>query len=220
MVGPPNVVKSSLFNCLLGQNKAIVSPNPGTTRDMLDAQMLIHNTAFNLVDAAGVRDTSVLEESLGVGKMLDSIDSFPLILVVCDQEYKKQLIGLKSVIHNHNSLVVKNKSDLCPKQEGDVCLVSAKTGEGVPKLKKMIHAFFASSEPAIDQQFVLNDRQLGLIDNAMNNLEACQSLHSPESIELMAEHLKAARGCLNDFLGEQSSDDLLGEIFSKFCIGK
>ena len=84
----------------------------------------------------------------------------------------------------------------------------------------MIHAFFASSEPAIDQQFVLNDRQLGLIDNAMNNLEACQSLHSPESIELMAEHLKAARGCLNDFLGEQSSDDLLGEIFSKFCIGK
>ena len=220
MVGPPNVGKSSLFNCLLGQNKAIVSPNPGTTRDMLDAQMLIHKTTFNLVDAAGIRDTSVLEESLGVDKMLDSINSFPLILVVCDQEYKTQLVGLKSVIYDNNSLVVKNKSDLCSKQEDGMCLVSAKTGEGIPKLKKMIHEFFASSEPAIDQQFVLNDRQLELIDKVMNNLEVCQSLHSLESIEIMAEHLKTARGCLNDFLGEQSSDDLLGEIFSKFCIGK
>ena len=220
MVGPPNVGKSSLFNCLLGQNKAIVSPNPGTTRDMLDAQMLIHKTTFNLVDAAGIRDTSVLEESLGVDKMLDSINSFPLILVVCDQEYKTQLVGLKSVIRDNNSLVVKNKSDLCSKQEDGMCLVSAKTGEGIPKLKKMIHEFFASSETAIDQQFVLNDRQLELIDKVMNNLEVCQSLHSLESIEIMAEHLKTARGCLNDFLGEQSSDDLLGEIFSKFCIGK
>ena len=182
--------------------------------------MLIHKTTFNLVDAAGIRDTSVLEESLGVDKMLDSIDSFPLVLVVCDQGYKEQLVGLESVIHDNNSLVVKNKSDLCSKQEGGMCLVSAKTGEGIPKLKKMIHEFFASSEPAIDQQFVLNDRQLELIDKAMNNLEMCQSLHSLESIEIMAEHLKTARGCLNDFLGEQSSDELLGEIFSKFCIGK
>ena len=63
----------------------------------------------------------------------------------------------------------------------------------------MIHEFFASSEPAIDQQFILNDRQLELIDKVMNNLEVCQSLHSLESIEIMAEHLKTARGCLNDF---------------------
>ena len=112
------------------------------------------------------------------------------------------------------------ESDLCSKQEDGLCLVSAKTGEGIPKLKKMIHEFFASSEPAIDQHFVLNDRQLELIDKAMNNLEVCQSLHSLESSEIMAEHLKTARGCLNDFVGAQSSDELLGEIFSKFCNGK
>ena len=220
MLGPPNVGKSSLFNCLLGQNKAIVSPNPGTTRDMLEGQVLMHKTTFNLVDAAGIRDSSVSEESMGVNKVLNDIDSFPLVLVVCDQEYKTQLKDLGGVIDKNKSLVVKNKSDLCNKQEDGMCLVSAKTGDGIPELKKMISGFFVNSEPSVDQRFILNDRQLELIDKAMNNLEVCQSLHSLESIEIMAEHLKTARGCLNDFLGEQSSDDLLGEIFSKFCIGK
>ena len=220
MLGPPNVGKSSLFNCLLGQNKAIVSPNPGTTRDMLEGQVLMHKTAFNLVDAAGIRDSSVSEESMGVNKVLNDIDSFPLVLVVCDQEYKTQLKDLGGVIDKNKSLVVKNKSDLCNKQEDGMCLVSAKTGEGIPELKKMISGFFVNSEPSVDQSFILNDRQLELIDGVIKSLEACQGLNLLESIELIAENLKSARNHLNDFLGERSSDDLLGEIFSKFCIGK
>ena len=220
MLGPPNVGKSSLFNCLLGQNKAIVSPNPGTTRDMLEGQVLIHKTTFNLVDAAGIRDSSVSEESMGVNKVLNDIDSFPLVLVVCDQEYKTQLKDLRGMIDNKKSLVVKNKSDLCNKQEDGMCLVSAKTGDGIPELKKMISGFFVNSEPSVDQRFILNDRQLELIDGVIKSLEACQGLHYLESIELIAENLKSARNHLNDFLGERSSDELLGEIFSKFCIGK
>ncbi len=220
MLGPPNVGKSSLFNCLLGQNKAIVSPNPGTTRDMLEGQVLMHKTAFNLVDAAGIRDSSVSEESMGVNKVLNDIDSFPLVLVVCDQEYKTQLKDLRGMIDNKKSLVVKNKSDLCNKQEDGMCLVSAKTGDGIPELKKMISGFFVNSEPSVDQRFILNDRQLELIDGVIKSLEACQGLHYLESIELIAENLKSARNHLNDFLGERSSDELLGEIFSKFCIGK
>ena len=220
MLGPPNVGKSSLFNCLLGQNKAIVSPNPGTTRDMLEGQVLMHKTTFNLVDAAGIRDSSVSEESMGVKKVLNDIDSFPLVLVVCDQEYKTQLKDLGGVIDKNKSLVVKNKSDLCNKQEDGMCLVSAKTGEGIPELKKMISGFFVNSEPSVDQSFILNDRQLELIDGVIKSLEACQGLNLLESIELIAENLKSARNHLNDFLGERSSDELLGEIFSKFCIGK
>ena len=220
MLGPPNVGKSSLFNCLLGQNKAIVSPNPGTTRDMLEGQVLMHKTTFNLVDAAGIRDSSVSEESMGVNKVLNDIDSFPLVLVVCDQEYKTQLKDLRGMIGNKKSLVVKNKSDLCNKQEDGMCLVSAKTGDGIPELKKMISGFFVNSEPSVDQRFILNDRQLELIDGVIKSLEACQGLHYLESIELIAENLKSARSHLNDFLGERSSDELLGEIFSKFCIGK
>ena len=220
MLGPPNVGKSSLFNCLLGQNKAIVSPNPGTTRDMLEGQVLMHKTTFNLVDAAGIRDSSVSEESMGVNKVLNDIDSFPLVLVVCDQEYKTQLKDLGGVIDKNKSLVVKNKSDLCNKQEVGMCLVSAKTGEGIPELKKMISGFFVNSEPSVYQRFILNDRQLELIDGVIKSLEACQGLHYLESIELIAENLKSARNHLNDFLGERSSDELLGEIFSKFCIGK
>ena len=220
MLGPPNVGKSSLFNCLLGQNKAIVSPNPGTTRDMLEGQVLMHKTTFNLVDAAGIRDSSVSEESMGVNKVLNDIDSFPLVLVVCDQEYKTQLKDLRGMIDNKKSLVVKNKSDLCNKQEDGMCLVSAKTGDGIPELKKMISGFFVNSEPSVDQSFILNDRQLELIDGVIKSLEACQGLHYLESIELIAENLKSARNHLNDFLGERSSDELLGEIFSKFCIGK
>ena len=220
MLGPPNVGKSSLFNCLLGQNKAIVSPNPGTTRDMLEGQVLMHKTTFNLVDAAGIRDSSVSEESMGVNKVLNDIDSFPLVLVVCDQEYKTQLKDLGGVIDKNKSLVVKNKSDLCNKQEDGMCLVSAKTGDGIPELKKMISGFFVNSEPSVDQSFILNDRQLELIDGVIKSLEACQGLHYLESIELIAENLKSARNHLNDFLGERSSDELLGEIFSKFCIGK
>ena len=220
MLGPPNVGKSSLFNCLLGQNKAIVSPNPGTTRDMLEGQVLMHKTTFNLVDAAGIRDSSVSEESMGVNKVLNDIDSFPLVLVVCDQEYKTQLKDLRGMIGNKKSLVVKNKSDLCNKQEDGMCLVSAKTGDGIPELKKMISGFFVNSEPSVDQRFILNDRQLELIDGVIKSLEACQGLHYLESIELIAENLKSARNHLNDFLGERSSDELLGEIFSKFCIGK
>ena len=84
----------------------------------------------------------------------------------------------------------------------------------------MISSFFASSESSIDQRFILNDRQLELVDRVIMSLEACQSLHSLESIELIAENLKSARNYLNDFLGERSSDELLGEIFSNFCIGK
>ena len=220
MLGPPNVGKSSLFNCLLGQNKAIVSPNPGTTRDMLEGQVLMHKTTFNLVDAAGIRDSSVSEESMGVNKVLNDIDSFPLVLVVCDQEYKTQLKDLRGMIDNKKSLVVKNKSDLCNKQEDGMCLVSAKTGDGIPELKKMISGFFVNSEPSVDQRFILNDRQLELIDGVIKSLEACQGLNLLESIELIAENLKSARNHLNDFLGERSSDELLGEIFSKFCIGK
>ena len=220
MLGPPNVGKSSLFNCLLGQNKAIVSPNPGTTRDMLEGQVLMHKTTFNLVDAAGIRDSSVSEESMGVNKVLNDIDSFPLVLVVCDQEYKTQLKDLGGVIDKNKSLVVKNKSDLCNKQEDGMCLVSAKTGDGIPELKKMISGFFVNSEPSVDQSFILNDRQLELIDGVIKSLEVCQGLNSLESIELIAENLKSARNHLNDFLGERSSDELLGEIFSKFCIGK
>ena len=220
MLGPPNVGKSSLFNCLLGQNKAIVSPNPGTTRDMLEGQVLMHKTTFNLVDAAGIRDSSVSEESMGVNKVLNDIDSFPLVLVVCDQEYKTQLKDLRGMIDNKKSLVVKNKSDLCNKQEDGMCLVSAKTGDGIPELKKMISGFFVNSEPSVDQSFILNDRQLELIDGVIKSLEACQGLNLLESIELIAENLKSARNHLNDFLGERSSDELLGEIFSKFCIGK
>ena len=220
MLGPPNVGKSSLFNCLLGQNKAIVSPNPGTTRDMLEGQVLMHKTTFNLVDAAGIRDSSVSEESMGVNKVLNDIDSFPLVLVVCDQEYKTQLKDLGGVIDKNKSLVVKNKSDLCNKQEDGMCLVSAKTGDGIPELKKMISGFFVNSEPSVDQSFILNDRQLELIDGVIKSLEACQGLNLLESIELIAENLKSARNHLNDFLGERSSDELLGEIFSKFCIGK
>ena len=220
MLGPPNVGKSSLFNCLLGQNKAIVSPNPGTTRDMLEGQVLMHKTTFNLVDAAGIRDSSVSEESMGVNKVLNDIDNFPLVLVVCDQEYKTQLKDLGGVIDKNKSLVVKNKSDLCNKQEDGMCLVSAKTGDGIPELKKMISGFFVNSEPSVDQRFILNDRQLELIDGVIKSLEACQGLNLLESIELIAENLKSARNHLNDFLGERSSDELLGEIFSKFCIGK
>ena len=189
MLGPPNVGKSSLFNCLLGQNKAIVSPNPGTTRDMLEGQVLMHKTTFNLVDAAGIRDSSVSEESMGVNKVLNDIDSFPLVLVVCDQEYKTQLKDLGGVIDNNKSLVVKNKSDLCNKQEDGRCLVSANTGEGIPELKKMISGFFVNSEPSVDQSFILNDRQLELIDGVIKSLEACQGLNLLESIELIAENL-------------------------------
>ena len=101
-----------------------------------------------------------------------------------------------------------------------MCLVSAKTGDGIPELKKMISGFFVNSEPSVDQRFILNDRQLELIDGVIKSLEACQGLHYLESIELIAENLKSARNHLNDFLGERSSDELLGEIFSKFCIGK
>ena len=88
------------------------------------------------------------------------------------------------------------------------------------KLKKMISSFFANSESSSEQRFILNDRQLELIDSVIKSLEVCQGLNSLESIELIAENLKSARSHLNDFLGEQSSDELLGEIFSKFCIGK
>ena len=93
---------------------------------------------------------------MGVNKVLNNIDSFPLGLVVCDQEYKTQLKDLGGVIDKNKSLVVKNKSDLCNKQEDGMCLVSAKTGDGIPALKKMISSFFASSESSIDQRFIFD----------------------------------------------------------------
>lgn len=227
LAGQPNVGKSSLLNRLAGEERAIVTAVPGTTRDALRETIQVNGIPLHIVDTAGLRETEDEVERLGIARSWQEIERADVVLHLidartgltqADQSIASQMpIGIEQI-------VLFNKSDLvdhpCGREEsaGRVNLwLSAKTGVGMEALEQELLRV-AGWQAGTEDVFLARERHLKAIDNALMHLFAAQS--QSDHIELFAEELRLAQEALNSITGEFSSDDLLGEIFSRFCIGK
>ena len=219
--GPPNTGKSSLFNRVLGFERALVSNIPGTTRDLIDSEIFYQSVNMELVDSAGIRETDDFVEARGVALSGDEVKDAALVLVVVDHLTEDCVDGLKSRLSQNNYLLIFNKSDeMVPVKSYD-CVVSAKSGYGIQDLKKIIFESIQNNKNNEKKTFVIRERHLDLFNKALLDLSACiEKISSERDVDVAAEDLRLVRSSFDEFLGVKYPDDLLGDIFKDFCIGK
>ena len=219
--GPPNTGKSSLFNRVLGFERALVSNIPGTTRDLIDSEIFYQSINMELVDSAGIRETDDLVEARGVALSGDEVRDAALVLVVVDHLTENCVDGLKSKLSQNNYLLIFNKSDEVGPVKSYDCVVSAKSGYGIQDLKKMIFESIQNNKNNEKKTFVIRERHLDLFNKALLDLSACiEKISSERDVDVAAEDLRLVRSSFDEFLGVKYPDDLLGDIFKDFCIGK
>jgi tRNA modification GTPase len=235
--GPPNAGKSSLFNALLGSDRAIVTDVPGTTRDVLSERVDIGGVPVTLVDTAGLRDASDAIEAEGVRRARAAQHVAALTVLVLDRStpLPDKLDELRATT-GEPAIVVVNKIDLPaawsadgihegrgPKAEGrsDVVEVSALTGSGLDGLGRRLVAALTDREELRDPPAISNVRHLALVDDARRALEQGErSLRAGATEELVLAEIGTARRALEEITGRRTPDDLLEHIFSSFCVGK
>src|SRR5579875_1744561 len=234
IVGRPNVGKSSLLNALLQRDRAIVTDIPGTTRDVLEEYINLRGIPYRLIDTAGIRETSDVVEEIGVDRSRQSMADAELVLLVYDgsQLLNEDDRALASETGNMRRIVVVNKSDRGVRpdtrawieglaSEGVVYL-SAKTGEGVDSLAdRVIDVIERDIAVDMDVSYMANARQTQLLQLARQDLSsAMESAAAGATLDLVAVALQAAYVQLGYAIGEEAGEDLLDEIFSRFCLGK
>jgi small GTP-binding protein domain len=219
--GPPNTGKSSLFNRMLGFDRALVSNIPGTTRDLIDSEVFYNSVNMELVDSAGIRETDDLVERSGVVLSSDEVKNSNLILIILDHDTEDMLPIFKSKLSDKNHLVVFNKSDKQHPNGSYDCVVSAKSGDGVQELKRKISDLIQEDKDITKKTFIIRERHLKCFNSALSNLNACiEKISNERDVDVAAEDLRLVRSSFDEFLGIKHSDDLLGDIFKDFCIGK
>lgn len=239
IAGKPNAGKSSLLNALLNENRAIVSDIPGTTRDIIEESLNIDGVLFKVIDTAGLRETYDVVEQEGVRRAEDQLKRADMILLVIDStdEIDEQDVRIYhrvlnlAVNESKRCIIVFNKVDLLngsqiknDKIVGDfpVVHISALTGQGLDKLKKlMVEQSFLGTNRADASVVVTNVRHRdALAKTKQSLLYALKSLEEGMSGDLVAVDLRAGLNHLGEIIGEVTTDDILNNIFSKFCIGK
>lgn len=226
IVGSPNVGKSSLLNALLEEEKAIVTDIPGTTRDIVEGRMNINGLLVNFIDTAGIRETTDTVEKIGVNIAKDKIDKADLVILVLDgskpvSESERKLV---TSIQNKPHIFFVNKSDLPKKIDIDLDAIygSVKDRVGLDELKKRIYnSVIKDGLIDKDMTYVSNSRQLALIKKAYKSLNsALEEAKSGVPVDLIEIDLDNAKNYLGDILGDNYSEELLDDLFSRFCIGK
>jgi tRNA modification GTPase len=226
IVGPPNAGKSSLLNVLAGSDRAIVTDVPGTTRDVLRETMRLDGLELTLVDTAGLREGGDAIEREGMRRARAELDAADLALVVVDA--RDPGAGLAAVEADiaavPQRLLIHNKSDLLPTQaadRGDTIWVSAVTGQGLETLHQRLRALaMGNAEEASAGEFSARGRHVEALRRAQAHAETAKRELRHEMLELAAEELRLAHEALGEITGKVSADDMLGRIFSTFCIGK
>lgn len=225
LIGPPNVGKSSLLNRLAGEEVAIVTPVAGTTRDTVREEIQIDGIPLHIIDTAGLRDTQDEVEKIGIARTWAAVEKAQLALVIIDaargQAAEDEAILCK-LPRDLPVLRVYNKIDLVGEpphaaRDGEAVYLSAKTGAGLEILHDRLLQL-AGWQPAEEGVYLARERHLQAIYAAKNSLGKADQ--NWQQLELLAEELKLAQNALASITGEFSADDLLGEIFSRFCIGK
>lgn len=226
IVGIPNVGKSSLLNYLLKEYRAIVSDIPGTTRDIIREEVTIEGILFKLFDTAGIRDSADEIEKEGVFRSREAIKSADLVLFINDVEQKisEPLLGeLLTLTSKRKIITVLNKIDKNPIKTIDADVyISAKTGEGIAELFHILKEKALGSNTYSEKTAVISSvRHYNLLKQAKDSLEnALNSAYKKLSEEFIAVDLRNAESSLGEIIGEVTTDDILNNIFQKFCIGK
>lgn len=223
IVGAPNAGKSTLLNALLGEDRAIVSPIAGTTRDTIEEVMVMDGVKFRFIDTAGLRETSDLVEKLGVERSLQKLRSASIVVSLVECAGYRDGMQWPGEDTDAHLIKVLSKCDLAVGgnwPEG-VVLISAKTGAGMTELRRALMDCSGLAGNWQDESIVSSARHYNALCTAGEQLEdilGAMRLGLPA--DLLAEHLRAAIASISSIIGEISSDQVLGEIFSKFCIGK
>jgi len=230
IAGKPNVGKSTLLNTLLNEERAIVSDIAGTTRDTIEDEINIGGVIFRFIDTAGIRETADLIEAKGVERTLEKMKQAHLILYMVDSEQnlidiKLQLSGLEK--QDNRYIVLVNKSDLlndekrAELQKLDVHFISAKEHTAVETLKETLLKLVNLSGLNSNETVLTNRRHVEALTHTQNSLsKVLQNIDHPIASDFLAVDIKQAIHYLGEIVGEVTTDDLLENIFNKFCIGK
>ena len=234
ILGKPNAGKSSLLNTILKEERAIVSEYAGTTRDTIEEFVNIKGVPLKLIDTAGIRKTEDKIEEIGVNRALKLAEGADLIIAIFDasKELDEEDYEILEIIKNKNSIILLNKIDIddvhlennekiC-NSSNNVLKISAKNGEGIDNLYDLIEKMYSSNEIEMNDGVVItNIRHKNQIDKAINSVE--EAMHSIENnfpIDIISIPIKQILIDLSVITGEDVSEDIINEIFSKFCLGK
>lgn len=231
IVGRPNVGKSTLFNCLSGFERSIVTDIAGTTRDVIEESVKIGELVLRLSDTAGIRETSDIIEGIGVDIAFRKLDEADLIIAVfdgscplCEDDFK-----ILEKLENKRCIAVINKSDreivsdeqIINKYIQNTVLVSAKNNDGIEKLQSAVENIFEASEINFDNGTVSNERQKKCVDTALLQInESISALESGVMLDAITVLIDEALQSLLELTGEKASETVVNEVFSRFCVGK
>ena len=228
IIGRPNVGKSSLLNSLIEEEKAIVTDIPGTTRDIVEGNLILDGITLNIIDTAGIRQTNDRVEQIGVERSLKIIDTSDLVIYILNNNEKitceeKELL---EKIKDKKKIIVVNKIDLENKLDKSLLdnyiEISVKENIGINKIKEEIKRLFNIGEiTSNDMTYLSNARSISLLKKSLNNInESIDEIKNSSPIDIVELNLKEAWNNLGEVIGETYTDELLDELFSRFCLGK
>ena len=232
LVGPPNVGKSSLLNALAEQDIALVTDTAGTTRDRIIEEITIEGMPIHIIDTAGIRHTTERVEQMGIERTWKEVEQAQAVMLLQDasgqiphdSESEARVLAILGPSARGAVVRVLNKADLAQplptSKEVEGILVSAKTGQGLDDLRQTLLRLAGDAGDASAGVFSARGRQLDALARAAVCVAQAQDHLREEALDLLADSLQRCQNALSEITGEFSSDDLLGEIFSNFCIGK
>lgn len=226
ILGKPNVGKSSLLNALLEEDKAIVTDVKGTTRDIVEGNIIVGGVKLNLIDTAGIRESNDVVEKIGIEKSLNLIDEAELVLLVLDgsEELTEEDKFLLYKTKDKKRIVIMNKDDLESNNtyNKDVIKISAKAGIGIEKIKERIKELFnVGAFLSKNLTFFTNVRQITLLKSAIESLEEVEKgINEQMEIDMIEIDLKLVWEKLGDIIGANYTEELIDNLFSRFCLGK
>ncbi len=221
IIGRPNVGKSSLLNALLEEEKAIVSEEAGTTRDIVEGSIRLQGVTLHLIDTAGIRDTAHAVERIGIERSKQMMEEAQLILLVVDgsEPLQPEDHELLAEIQHKPHLLVYNKMDQATTKPQGIC-VSARNQE-IEELLTALRNQYAYHQEIVQTPVLNNERQIGLLRQARNHMiQARDALRDGITCDLAEVDIHGAYQNLQEILGEYHRDDLLDALFSNFCLGK
>ena len=234
IIGKPNAGKSSLLNAILKEDRAIVTEYEGTTRDTIEEFVTIEGIPLKLIDTAGIREAKDEVEKIGIKKSKEIAEEADLVIAIFDssKELSREDEEILKIIKNKKAIILLNKSDLNSELNDDdkkftsvtpnIIKISALKGEGLENLYKLISKMYNLEEINLDNDAIItNLRQKNLITKAIENLKKTRkTLEKNMPIDIIAIYMKEILENLGSITGEVVTDDIINEIFSKFCLGK